>query len=69
MRHLLAFVLGGRPMNFNGFAFVDMATGSHISFWVDRCGRSWLAPGPWSWARMELSRAHLAFCKLTLKVD
>jgi len=52
-----------------GFAFVDMATGSHISFWVDRCGRSWLAPGPWSWARMELSRAHLAFCKLTLKVD
>src|SRR4051794_11654222 len=69
MRYLVAFVLGGRPMNLDGFAFVDMVTGSHISFWVDRLGRSWLAPGPWSWGRMELSKGHLAFRKLTLKVD
>ena len=68
MRHLLAFVLGGRPMNFNGPAFVDMATGSHISFWVDRCSQL-ARTGPWSWARIGVSRAHLAFCKLTLKVD
>lgn len=52
MTHLLAVLLGGRPMTREGFAFVDEVSHETVHYYRDRFGRQWLATGRWSWFRV-----------------
>lgn len=46
---------GGRPMLYRTLAFIDRVSGKSVYRWTDRLGREWLAEGPWSLFRVEVS--------------
>lgn len=53
MADLIARLLGGRPMQCEGFAFADIVSGRHVYYWRDRLGRSWLAENAWALFRVR----------------
>ena len=41
-------ITGGRPMRYNGFAFVDRVSGVRVNYYTDKFDNRWLANRPWS---------------------
>jgi hypothetical protein len=53
---LLTNLLGGRPMQDNGLAFVDQVSGKSVRNYTDKFGRKWMADGGrWSLFRVRRS--------------
>jgi hypothetical protein len=48
IKRLIATILGGRPMYFDGQAFTDTVSGFSVNYFTDRFGRRWLANHRWS---------------------
>jgi hypothetical protein len=46
-------LLGGRPMKYEGCAFIDLVSGKEVNRYTDTLGRKWLANSAWSLFRMK----------------
>lgn len=53
LKVLIANILGGRPMYYDGFAFTDIVDGAAVKYYTDRFGRRWLANNAWSIFRVQ----------------
>lgn len=51
--NLLKQLLGGRPMIYQGCAFVDCISGNEVNRFTDTLGRKWLAESKWSFFRVS----------------
>lgn len=49
-------LLGGRPMRYEGCAFVDRVSGKEVNRYTDTLGRKWLAENRWALFRVERSQ-------------
>lgn len=49
---LLALLTGGRPMVYEGCAFVDVVVHREVNYYRDRLGRRWMAFSAWSLFRV-----------------
>ena len=54
MKRALRWVVSGRPMIRDGYAFTDAVRGRPIYLWLDLCGRCWMAEGRWGWFRIRV---------------
>jgi hypothetical protein len=46
-------LLGGRPMKYEGCAFIDLVSGKEVNRYTDTLGRKWLANSAWSLCRVK----------------
>ena len=46
-------LLGGRPMKYEGCAFIDCVSGEEVNYYTDTLGRKWLANHAWSLFRVK----------------
>ena len=51
--NFLKNLLGGRPMRYEGVAFVDCVSGKSVNRYTDKFGRKWLAESAWAWFRVK----------------
>ena len=56
LTRILTWVLGGRPMVYEAYAFHDSVSGKPVCYFLDRYGRRWLAFNEWSRCRVLYER-------------
>lgn len=53
MSRAIQRILGGRPMMFCCFAFMDVVRGTPVYIWRDTYERFWMAGSRWGWFRVR----------------
>jgi len=56
IKTIFKYILGGRPMKYQGTAFCDVVSGRWVRYYKDQFNRYWLAEHKWSWFRVSLDR-------------
>lgn len=59
MLRLVQLLLGGRPMKYEGPAFIDGPSCIQVNFYSDHKGKLWLAQNSWSRFRQAVRQQNL----------